>query len=115
MPDFRKNFSKKINWDEAVGKISTLAEKNIPGVFFLALIVFFVWGGLVWYRYVYRAEWNEAKKQEYSLSREKGVIFNKEAFEKAVEEKEMRKYEAQKEVGAPQDIFRLKPSAEVIR
>lgn len=75
-------------------------------IFSLAILSYCAY---LWYGYLYHPGWSAAKKQEYIESRkEEEVVFNKNKFDKAISEIEIRKSYFQKPVENIPDIFSIK-------
>lgn len=91
-----------------LGKITTtLKDKGewiIPMVF-LASIVYSVY---LWYSYALNTSWSDAKKNEYVITKQKDIVFNKDKFDSVISEIKERKVNYQKNLESIPDIFRFK-------
>jgi len=104
----------KMNENQAKIEVNK-AEKKIAAFFihqnkYILLFIFLVlvgYAGYLGYAYIYRAEWDQTKKQEYINSKEKEVVFNKAAYNEAVADIKQRKIDFAKTVENANDIFRL--------
>jgi hypothetical protein len=99
----------KNGWGDIRLKALVFFEKNVSWMFFVFLIVVTLYGSFVWYEYIYGSDWDEAKKQEYTKSKDRGVVLNGQALEGIVKEREKRQNESKKEIEKVQDIFHLNP------
>ena len=71
------------------------------GLVFLGYCVF------VWYKNIYRYEWDEVRKQDYMNNKNAGTNLNRVKFEKVLKDIERRKEESGKNMEDVKDIFRL--------
>jgi hypothetical protein len=76
------------------------------------IVVFFSLAFLVflWYSYIFKSEWSELEIKSYTQNKQSKseIIFNRENFEKVIEESKNRSAEFERTLNDMQDIFRLK-------
>lgn len=79
--------------------------------FFLLLILFFsaIYLVFIWYVYIYHSQWDEARVKEYiQIKQNKSeAVFNRENFQKVIEESNARSAEFERQLENVEDIFRL--------
>jgi hypothetical protein len=96
------------NWKNISKNFSGFIYGKIKWMSFIFLLIIAGYSSYLWYVFIFRAEWNETKKQEYIKSKDAGVIINKNRFLDVVNEYQRRGDEYQKKIEPGQDIFRLK-------
>lgn len=62
----------------------------------------------VWYDYVYKPHWSEARKSEYAKTKNNEVTFDLDKFKIIIDKKQTREYKYQEEIKDIPDIFNLK-------
>ncbi len=62
----------------------------------------------LWYRTIYKPEWSNLQKQNYIKSKDSETVFNKDKFEKIVNEYLEREQKRKKPSIAIKDIFQIK-------
>lgn len=87
-----KNFPEKKDlqtkvWDK-FRKISMFFTRWFFMMSLLAAAIFFVF---VWYRYIWKADWDDAKKQQY-VNEQAKFSFDKNGYQKMIDLMENRKY-----------------------
>jgi len=79
--------------------------------FFLLLILFFsaIYLVFIWYTYIFHSEWNDARVKEYMQAKQSKseTVFNRENFQKVIDESNARNAEFEKNLENVEDIFRL--------
>jgi len=79
--------------------------------FFLLLILFFsaIYLVFIWYTYIFHSEWNDARVKEYMQAKQSKseAVFNRENFQKVIDESNARSAEFEKPLENVEDIFRL--------
>ncbi len=65
----------------------------------------------IWYGSIYKAQWDDNQKQEYSKNKSQGVTFNKNGFSHNVAAVKFREDESQRDLGELKDIFNLDNNA----
>ena len=100
--------SKLANFNFSDWILSFLLKKNRIFLLILLLVLFGYWIYLG-YAYLYQPGWSEEKKQGYIESRkEENVVFNRNKFNKVIEEIASRKDNFKKSVENIPDVFSLK-------
>ncbi len=99
--------TRNINLDGIFRKAAGAVSRRSHWFLFSLALALLSYCGYVWYEHIYRAEWDENKKQEYLGTKEKEVIFNKDRFDRVMAELERRKGEYQKNIEDVPDIFRI--------
>ena len=61
----------------------------------------------LWYDFIYKPQWDDARKQEYLNSKDKGTNFSRARFQNIVDEFKSRQDRAAKTVENLTDIFRV--------
>lgn len=61
----------------------------------------------IWYNFIYKPEWSDARKQEYINSKDKGAVFNRVKFQNIVDEFKARQDRSVKATEDLTDIFRV--------
>ncbi|PIP28469.1 MAG: hypothetical protein COX29_01055 [Candidatus Moranbacteria bacterium CG23_combo_of_CG06-09_8_20_14_all_35_22] len=79
----------------------------------LALLIILLSAGFLiflWYNYIFASQWDDARVQEYiQIKKDKNeAVFNRENFEKIIQESNARNTEFEKPLDNLEDIFRLK-------
>jgi hypothetical protein len=90
------------NWSEFFSK--RLQSFALALMFLLTLFLIFLW-----YNFIFHSEWNEAQVNEYTQAKQSKneAVFNRENFDKIVEESNARSAEFEKLLENLEDIFRL--------
>ncbi len=79
---------------------------------FLILLIMFlsaVYLVFLWYAYIFNSQWNEARVNEYIQTKQSKseAVFNRENFQKVIDESSARSAEFEKPLEVQEDIFRL--------
>lgn len=99
---------KNINFSE-VSKTIFNSLVNQISWFFLGIAIILTAGCCyLWYFYLYNPGWSEVKKQSYIQTKEAIIAFDREKFDKFIQETNERQTEFQKDLSMPLDVFRLK-------
>ncbi|PIU08942.1 MAG: hypothetical protein COZ85_00380 [Candidatus Moranbacteria bacterium CG_4_8_14_3_um_filter_34_16] len=104
-----KNKDKMIYfWKKFLSKTGCFILKK--RVFLVFMIIFATSGYclFIWYRYVYKPDWDNSRKESYIQEKEKGEIFDKNKFKEIILEFEKRKSAREKNIDGINDIFKLK-------
>ena len=96
------NFSK----EKIVGLIAHIWKKIHTILFFVLLFLAIVFGGYIWQQNLYGAGWSTERKQEYTNTQNKEVIFKGDDFQKVLDDIQARKEENSKEYKPIKDIFK---------
>ena len=79
--------------------------------FFLLLILFFsaIYLVFIWYAHIFHSEWNDARVNEYIQTKQSKneAVFNRENFQKVIDESNARSAEFERSLENVEDIFRL--------
>jgi len=79
--------------------------------FFLLLILFFsaIYLVFIWCTYIFNSQWNDVRVKEYMTAKQSKseTVFNRENFQKVIDESNARSAEFEKPLENVEDIFRL--------
>lgn len=98
------------NFDFAgfLGKTFNFLLSKTRWVFLGLAIILTAFCCYLWYFYIYHSEWSEARKQGYVQTKEEGIAFDREKFNKFTQGVDDRQMEFQKDLPVDSDVFRLK-------
>lgn len=99
---------KNINLAEVSGKTFNALLAKTRWVFLGAAMILTAFCCYLWYSYLYKSDWSEAKKQSYIQTKEAGIAFDREKFDKFTRGVDDRQMEFQKDLPVDSDIFQLK-------
>jgi len=94
-----------INQKGIILNLGIIWKKFYKILFFVLLFSAIIFGGYVWNRNLHSSTWDEQKKQEFVKSQDKGVVFNENNFEKALEIVGQRAEENSKTSDVGKDFF----------
>lgn len=104
-----KDFRKFLNFSAMLKNAGNFFFKKAQ--FFLLLILFFSTAYLVfiWYTYIFHSQWNDTRIKEYIQTKQSKseAVFNRENFQKIINESSARSTEFEKPLEDVEDIFRL--------
>jgi hypothetical protein len=105
-----------INWDKIKNILRwknikracfDFLEKKVSWILFTLIFALSVYGAYLWYGYVYHPGWSEERKGEYRNEKGKGTDLNKNKFDQALENYNLRGDNFNKKIENQKDIFRL--------
>ena len=99
---------KKIDTSELFKKMFGFFIAKISWLFLILSMILTAGCLYIWYFYIYHPEWGEEKKQKYVQTKEASIAFEREKFDKFIQETNNRQAEFQKDLSISSDIFRLK-------
>lgn len=76
-------------------------------IIFLFLVVVSISCGVIWYKYVYHPDWSAERKKAYIDTKEKGIILDKNKFDRVVSEQKKREEEYERKSDDLKDVFQL--------
>ncbi|MDO9231339.1 MAG: hypothetical protein Q7U36_02515 [bacterium] len=104
-----KDFRKFLNFSAMRRNTESFFFKRAQ--FFLLLILFFsaVYLVFIWYVYIFHSQWNETRVKEYMEAKQSKseAVFNRDNFQKVIDESNARSIEFEKPLEDVEDIFRL--------
>lgn len=103
-----KNSPNGIDLSKLSKKLGEFIGNKERYVLFLAVAIFFGYCGYLWYTYVYNYQWNDAEKQAYISTKKSSVAFDRENFEKVLDEIKARQSEYDETIENQRDIFDVK-------
>lgn len=101
---------KKIDTKDAMRKAPAFAAKNEKKILAGLLLAGIIYFGYLWYFYDYHYAWDDAKKQQYMVTKSAGTTFNKDKFNAVLKNIKARQdaYQKNSDDSSLSDIFRLK-------
>lgn len=98
---------KDFKWQNFFKYFFRFFAKQINLYMFLIALLVTSYCVYLWYSSIYKSAWSDSRKQAYIQNKEKGIVFDRVQFEKAVAQYENRKKESEKNIST-EDIFRIK-------
>lgn len=103
-----KKLKNKINLSKFFKKTDSILNKKRHWVISVIFLISIGCCAYLWYAHIVNPRWSEARRQEYTNTRQSGSIFNKDKFDDIVREVEAKRSEYQRNIENVPDIFRLK-------
>jgi len=105
-----KNFKIDLNLKSIGRFLASFLNERFQFLAFLILIGCLVLLVFLWHNYIFSADWSEAEVQNYTQAKQtkSDVTFNRENFQKVIEESNSRRSEFERALNDLPDIFRLK-------
>ena len=106
----KKEIRKRFNLNSLGKFLISLFGERFQILAFLIVIGSLFFLVFLWYNHIFKADWNEAEVQNYILSKQRksDAIFNRDGFQKIIDESSNRKAEFEAPLNDIQDIFRLR-------
>jgi len=98
--------SLKLSKEQLVSSAGFFWKKIYMLVFAVFLVCMIVLAGWVWKKSLSGEVWSDQQKQEYLNMQNKGVVFNEDAFKKALSDVEMRKQSVTDNSHEIKDVFK---------
>lgn len=95
-------------WKKIFSKIGCFILKKRTVLIFMIIFAMSGYCLFIWFRYVYKPEWDNSRKESYIREKEKGEIFEKNKFGEIISEFEKRELAREKKIEGINDIFKLK-------
>lgn len=103
-----KEYFKKVNIKKIAKQAVDFLYWEISWMLIFLFVLLSLYCVYIWYDYVYNPSWDSRRKEEYIKDKGVGVVFNKQGFDRIVEEKNKRIGNSAKNITNIKDIFRLK-------
>ncbi len=103
-----KNLKNKINPAVFFKNTASFLKRKSRWALFFIFLALIGYCAYLWYIHISNPGWSEARRQEYTNTKQSGSIFNKEKFDEIVREVEGKRSEYQRNIENIPDIFRLK-------
>jgi hypothetical protein len=103
-----KNLQDGINFNKLSKSVGHFIVRAEGYILFLIFTIFLGYCGYIWYSYVYKYQWDDAKKQAYINTQKSSVAFDQEKFEKVLSEIKTRQAEYDRVVDNQKNIFNTK-------
>lgn len=98
-----------LDWKLSASSLGEFFYKKIQLIMLIILVLTTAYLVSIWYQYIFHSDWSEVRVQEYIKTKQNqsSTIFNRENFDKIVEEYNSRNSEFEKKLENIEDIFRL--------
>lgn len=103
-----KNSKNKINLTAFCKKAASFLNRKSHWALSFIFLILIGYSAYLWYSHIDNPGWSEARRQEYTSTKQSGSIFNKDRFDEIVRDVESGRSEYQRNVENVPDIFRLK-------
>jgi len=103
-----KNLQSGMSLDDSFKKVGKFIVRKESYVLLLILLAIVGYCGYLWHGYIYKYQWDDAKKLEYMDTKKASATFDKKKFEKVLGSLNDRQGEYERNMDAKKDIFKLK-------